>query len=618
MSLFRKKIKPNIHIIRGILDTIGLYLRSFIKKNFILNNFERTIVILFFVFLIIYFCVPLYKKPAPESFVILYNHFIILSDFYGFGDTTIKYIISIITNLLITTLTILSAMYVFTHREQKSISPSLYNETKKNGLVVFCIILILLTMIIGHTLTSNLESYIQMKETKVLHPLHGTKILFYKILLWLFIVFTTIVSLIELIKYLFNSMNSDKMLKMSIIQVSIILDRLTAYYRIPKFDSILNNQYKSLHHTVESIFQYLKFLGDNNMNKDFDDNIDSLSIVFGKLKKSNDKYKINIVASHLLNRDEDRFLGIYNSLLRNTLSLILHLYKNNHFNKGKKLTDLYFSLFLKGEDRLKQHFILSLNEFLDSLDTSNERQLKHFLSGLKSLPEDSMLIIYKNLIQKLIIKGNIGILTTVVYDFKEHIIKEMNELNPRLNVISKAIAIQKRVNLKNNAIIILLQSLVKAIEISQYSTTGFLVKYMITNFDGNDINRAYHKLKQNPSSFTSIFETVDYNVATNEETEIGLVSLNNETFEYCCRKMLILLYGQQLFTKKENLWFHENQATPKKYIEIDIEEDFKQCTYVNYVLKKVESVGSKYGLLFFEDKKIMNKIHEKLIYLQFK
>lgn len=553
---------------------------------------------------------PPYTKPAPEWSIHLINDVFIPSGFEGFGDSTIKYIISTTTNLLVPVLTILSAMYVFTHREQKSISPSLYNEIKKNGLMVIAVIILVFTMITGHTLASNIESLMQQEEYTNFHPLHGTKVLIFKVVIWAFGIGIALIFVIELIKYLFSSMNADKMLKNSIYQVNQYLDVLTGFYRTKRFDLLLNAKYRALHHNIESIFQYLKFLGDNNMNKDFDENMYSFSKVVNKFKNPHKTFGVENVASHLLERDKEQFLGIYNSLLRNTLSLTLHMYKNHHFNKGKKLTHLYFSLFLDGEDSLKQHFTLSLNEFLDSLDTSNERQLKHFLSGLRNLPEESTLIIYKNLIQKLIIKGNIGLLTTVVYDFKEHIISGNEQTKSKSNPLYRAIAAQNQIKMKNNAIIILLQSLVKSIEISQYGTAGFLVKYMVTNFSGEDINEAYNRLKQNHTAFTSILEYNDDNPTKEEDNEIGLVGLNKETFDYCCKKMRILLYGQQQFAIKEKLWFvHDNDNYNNK---IDIEVDFKGCPYSNYVMKKVQSASSKYGMLFFDDKEIMRDIYQKL------
>ncbi|WP_335436542.1 hypothetical protein [Cytobacillus firmus] len=609
MELFSEKNIRDVKL-RGerLYVTTQLYFRSVLKKK-ISDNINLSLFGFYLLFIFIYFLMPPFSKPAPEWSIQLINKVVVPSGFEGFGDSTIRYIVSTTTNLLVTVLTILSAMYVFTHREQKSISPSLYNEPKKNRLMIMTVIILVFTMITGHTLASNIESLMQQEEYNNFHPLHGTKVLIFKIGIWAMGIGIALIFVVKLIKYLFSSMNTDKMLKESLTLVIEYLDVLISFYRTKRFEVLLNDTYKSFHHSIESIFQYLKFLGDNNMNKDFDENIDSFSKVIDKLKNNHKFFEVENVARYLLVRDREQFLSIYNSLLRNSLSLTLHLYKNNHFNKGKKSTEVYFSLFLDGENSLKQHFTLSLNEFLDSLDTSNERQIKHFLSGLRKLPEDSTLIIYKNLILKLIIKGNIGLLTSVVYDFKEHIVGGNEQAKQKSNSMFRVIAAQNQIKMKKNAIVILLQSLVKAIEISQYGTAGFLVKFMVTNFNGEDMDDAYKGLKQNHTAFTSILEYSDDSPDKQEDNEIGLVGLNIETFDYCCKKMRILLYGQQRFAKKERLWFTHNKEINNL---LDIGIDFHDCTFSHYVMKKVESASSKYGMLFFDDEEIMWDIYCKL------
>src|SRR5690606_32904073 len=93
-----------------------------------------------------------------------------------------------------------------------------------------------------------------------------------------------------------------------------------------------------------------------------------------------------------------------------------------------------------------------------------------------------------------------------------------------------------------------------------------------------------------------------------DEHEIGLVGLNAETFDYCCKKMLILLYGQQQFAINEKLWFIKKA----EYEVIDLVNEFKACPYIHYVTKKVLSASSKYGMLFFNDQEIIKDIYNKL------
>lgn len=584
---------------------------SYVKKRAVDDHIDVTLSLLLLFFLIIYIFIPTLSMAISIETKTNVDKFLSLIGFQGFGDVTVKYIISTVTNSMAFVLSILSAMYVFTHREHKTVSPSVSNVSRKNSLMIMVVISVMLLMLAGHTLAANIESLMQVEAYQIQHHLHATKVLSLKLIFWFMALFVVALFVIEMIRYLFTSMNPNKMLKRSIHEVSHNLNTLIRLDREEQVSKYVVYRYKRLHHNFESIFQYLKFLGDNNMNRDFEENIDMLKKVLNKLKDKEEQLNIESVASYLSKEDGANFYAVYTSLLRNNLSLIIHLYKNNHFNKGRELTTLYFSNFIEGEDILKQQFILSLNEFLDSLDTTNERQLKDFLLGLRRLPEENTMIIYKNLIQKLIVKKNIEAITSVVYDFKHHIFEETEKNNEIGKSLANAIFAQTNKNLEISAIGILLQSLIKAIEISQYGTVGFLVKFLITNFSGEDLNLAYRRLKNKPMSFTTVSEDdskSDFSI--DHESEIALIGINLSTFDYCSKKMCILLYGQQRYAMKEKLWFLKEERrfdTP-----IAIETEFENCSYASYIVKKVKIASDKYGLMFFDDKTIFKEICKKI------
>ncbi|WP_416144890.1 hypothetical protein [Planococcus koreensis] len=583
-----------------------------IKKRISDDHIDVSLMILFFLFLFLYIIIPPLSSAASIELKKSVDNTLGAIAFQGFGDGTVKYIVTTITNSMVFVLSILSAMYVFTHREHKTVSPSVSNVAKKNALMIWVVVSIILLMLAGHTLSANMESLMQLDAYKNQHSLHVTRILFYKLLFWCAALIVVIVLVIEIIRYLFTSMNPNKMLKSAIEEVSFNISTLVKLDREENVSKFVDYRYKKLHHNFESIFQYLKFLGDNNMNRDFEENVLALSNVIDELKQGDEVHNIQSVASFLSEEDGIHFNAIYTSLLRNNLSLIIHLYKNNHFNKGRELTNLYFSNFIEGEDILKEQFIFSLNEFLDSLDTTNERQLKDFLLGLRKLPEINTLIIYKNLIQKLIVKKNIEVITNVVYDFKNHIFEEENGAMDIEKTMANAIGKISNKNVEISAISILLQSLIKSIEISQYGTAGFLVKYLITNFSGADINEANIRLKNRPTSFTRVSDEDDEKngIMIDHEKEIDLIGINLNTFDYCSKKMSILLYGQQQYAIKEKLWFYEDIEGLDE--PIDIETDFKNCDYTSYIVKKVKSTSKKFGLLFFEDREVYKEICEKL------
>lgn len=186
---------------------------------------------------------------------------------------------------------------------------------------------------------------------------------------------------------------------------------------------------------------------------------------------------------------------------------------------------------------------------------------------------------------KLINKNQIKNITNVVYDFK---------------VENKY---------KISLLVILLQNLIKSIEISNYQITGFLVKFLITNHSGIEINRGLVILKKNPSAFMRVLEAEE-SIEGIGENDVYAIKINDETFDYCYKKAYILLYGQHVYSIKNNLWYinkwNENGN------EIKLKEEFQDCSYSEYMISKIIEASSKYGLLYFNDKDVMKKIFSEI------
>jgi hypothetical protein len=514
----------------------------------------------------------------------------------------VKNVISGVSGSLVTIVSIVSAFYVFTHREQKSISPSASLKSGKNSLVVVFIIGLVLTLLFGHTLSSNYEALLtQDKRT----PLEITNLLHNRVLLWLASLLCSLYLFIKLLRYLLSSMSINKMLIESIKETRRTLELIATFYKNKRFETLLNGVYKETHYNIESVFQNLKFVSENNMNQEFEDNIEEFQKVVSIFRKDNDSIKMYNISSYLLKRDDKQYINLYSSLLRNTLSLITYLYKNQHYNKGRRAVKLYYSLYTNEEETLKKFFILSLKEFLDSIDTNSIRQTDDFLDGLNSIPIQEILIIYKKLLTKLINDNNIKALTKVVYKFKDRIQDKKNEQSSRRIPQLKPAVI---VPIENFVVIILIQCLLRSIEISHYSSTGFLIKYLITNFRSNIINKCFTSLKKNPGFFTKIFDSSTY-IVSNELDEIDSREFNEETYDYCGKKLLILLYGQQQFAVKNKLWFLNEEESLE---DIRLKEEFHTCKYPAYIYNKVLAASKSYGLLFFEDKDVMQRIMKEI------
>ncbi|MDL2419366.1 hypothetical protein ACTIGL_27835 (plasmid) [Bacillus shihchuchen] len=97
--------------------------------------------------------------------------------------------------------------------------------------------------------------------------------------------------------------------------------------------------------------------------------------------------------------------------------------------------------------------------------------------------------------------------------------------------------IDRNKSLKDNVVIILLQCLLKSIEISHYSSTGFLIKCIVTNFQSEELNRGFKTLETNPDTFTSFYE--DYDDGNEVKDKIIKKSeLNSETYNYCLKNYI--------------------------------------------------------------------------------
>ncbi|MFD6207330.1 hypothetical protein, partial [Peribacillus sp. NPDC060253] len=376
----------------------------------------------------------------------------------------------------------------------------------------------------------------------------------------------------------------------SIKDTSKLFNKIVYADRSPKFKKLSEERYKQFHYSLESVYQNFKFAADNNMNKEFQENIARFKeLVINKFNERTERYNIKYVNTYLIHEDGNQFLYAYSSALRSNFSLISSLMKNQQYNKAQDLVSLYFKMYIS-EEQFIRFFQSHLASYIDTIDTSDEKQLSIFLQGISEIPKEQNLFVFKYLVMKLITKNQLINLTNTVYAFKSHLV----DPDPFI---------------KSSSVVILLQNLIKSIEISNYATVGFLVKFLVTNISGKDINKGLKVLKKNPSAFTSIWEENEDIKGINEHP-VYPIKINDETFVYCLRKAFILLYGQHFYSIRKKLWYTEN--SDEKGDEIKLHKEFRDCSYSEYIITKIKTASSKYGLLFFEDKDVMKKVYNEI------
>ncbi|MFJ7665615.1 hypothetical protein ACIQXI_00820 [Lysinibacillus sp. NPDC097195] len=576
------KAKYIYYFIRTLIDWVK-YKVDKSKKNDFLSVVFTFIPIIMITFVLYYF-VSQIKVPNW-----LIGNSIVLKSFFGFNhidDHIVKNMIFTIISSLTIIISLLSAIYVFTYREQKSVSPSASTDKFKNKLLLRVIKLMIFNIIFGSLVNG---AYNWFLDNDIKHTLDITKLLLLRVItLFLSLIFL-IYYIIVLVKYLFRTMSLDSMLVDSVKHSNILCDSLINMNRFKLFKLLIKDRYRIFHFSIESVFQNLKFVADNNMNKEFEENINEFKEVFNKFKnpfKETSEGIVIHVSTELLKNEEKEFIKLYQSAIRSNLALISSLFKNQQYNKATKAVELYFNMYIETDETLTKIFRISLNDLLDILDTKEEKQIKIFLDGLKEVPEEQTLTAYRNLLMKLVSNNQLKNITNVVYDF--NVVKKFN---------------------KKSLLTILIQNLVKSIEISNYQITGFLVKYLITNNTGKEINMGLIRLKKNKFLFTTILEAGE-KIEGVSENIVYSSKINEETYDYCIKKAFILLYAQHMYSIKEKLWYAKDRN--EIGTEINITDEFIDDEYKEYMIKKIEEASSKYGLNFFNDKEIMKVIYKAL------
>ena len=560
-------------------QTRNAYRKHKIIQNCIQKNILGTFLAVIIIVLLIYKIVP--NLNCDLSF------FANLFGIHHLNDGLIIKTITYLTGSFTILISLLSAIYVFTYREQKTISPSGSTDIYKNTLVAKVISLIILNLTFTWLITNEYNKLLNAPEYFV--SLRVTEQLILKLLIIGVSIIVLIWQILILIKHLFRTMQVDKMLSDSVEQTFEILKSIYYFHRTDKYADLLDDNYKKFHFSLESVFQNLKFAADHNMNKEFEENIEEFKNIFDFLNSQVSREKEAIhVSTYLLNHDEVKFSQAYQSAIRSNLSLIANLLKNQHYNKAKTLVSLYTKLYNENDVELVKIYQKSLVEFLDVIDVNDERQISIYVECLKALPENKTHVAFNFLLMKLVNKNQLKNLTNVVYIFKNNI---RNEKLYRISIV-----------------IIIIQNLLKSIEISNPAITGFLVKFLFTNFTGKEVSRGLRSLKRNPKSFTSVLEDKEVIEGIYENDAYAIVS-NGETFTYCYQKALIMLYAQRLFTIQNKLWYVDGKETGT---EIGLRKEFDDCKYSEYILSKVKVDSNKYGLLFFEDETVMRSVYKEL------
>lgn len=324
-------------------------------------------------------------------------------------------------------------------------------------------------------------------------------------------------------------------------------------------------------------------------------------------------------------RYSSEYLELYKNILKNHKRLFALLHEKD---RGIEEHDILFSMFdfyprILASIEDDQQFGQVVDEFycqfwsiaLD-LSENNRSEFLKFINELMNkvkYPQEkrNICVVLKSLMVKAVEKENLSFLTELCYlqmQFVNHLSSDLQKQqlctdtigNVSIELKNVANAMQKkRKDLKKTSkyyqgvlAFSLIQAGVKTIELSQYTLTGFLVKYIVTNFNYEEISNAICNVLDK-----KIYQ--DEKLNSLELTKLLNVyfSINPKTAVYCMKKLILLIQAQQEFQ------YNNNNGIISFNILNEYSGDafYKNDNFtVMYCIEKILSVSDKYGLLALE------------------
>ena len=492
-------------------------------------------------------------------------------------------------------------LFYFYFRQQRNVSESyLVHNDLSSSKLLFGFILLELMVAYG-------SAFKQGSENGSAPILYGNLLCLVGVLVWI----------IYFVRFVFNMLKADSLVEKSNKEIKrleaiISILPLLVEKKLEKFfnyDLIL----RELNWKFEVLYQEIFYIVDKNLNITY--------------KKANTYLIENLIYLKSLSDKisesgySDEYLDLYVNVLKNHRRLFALLHEKNRRKEEHEILfsmfNFYPSVLASIED--DQMFGQVVDEFYCQfwgialeLSENNRSEFLKFINELMNrvkYPQEkrNICVVLKSLMVKAVEKENLSFLTELCYlqiKFVNHLINEQNQQpyddkieNISIKLRNIANALQKRrKDLKNSPkyyqgilAFSLIQAGVKTIELSQYTLTGFLVKYIVTNFNYEEISNAIYNVLDK-----KIYQ--DEKLNSLELTKLLNVyfSINPRTAVYCMKKLILLIQAQQEFQYNNNSGIISFNILQK----YNGDEFYRNDNFtVNYCIEKILSVDNKYGLL---------------------
>lgn len=594
-----------------ISSYVSLWLRNVLEKP----------AIRIFLWVLLYYSLFWLIPPLPPKLsLILVDFFYSNINFLKINDKSTFDIIKFFNTVLQVLLPLSLTFYTFTYREQKTVSESATsNNLNKIPIILFietAIFTIIYGMHLGYIINNSVinskvwtgYNYVVLNNNR---DLLMTAYESGKIIVWSLLYLTSIYLGFITVINLLRNINIKWLLNTTIKQTQKNFKRLPLSLPFPIFNKLRSKIYDNLILYIECIYQMLMLAVEKNMDHIYYHYypkwINTLLHFLDELVFLNNDKTVSYLEP--IKKDPEKFTSMYRSILKNHINLITVLCKKHKIEEVHECIKTLFKLNPR-EKEINLVFLQTLYELCVFLSENKSIGLRPLLREFEILSKEfenterkGIVLIYEELLIKAVKSNDVKLLSSICYSLLR-VAEDLETTNKNVGYMFRSLekkknGIKQFSEIKSAAIYLLLQVTLKSIELSYYSCTGFLIKFLVTNFKSDIFNRIFITFARNDVDQNPFIKPIQ------RFSNYNGWFFNEKTLQYCLKKMTILLYGQQKYAIQSKLNFG---FVPTNLLEIRV----AKCSYLDYIFLKLKKADSKYGLLFLEDPDFMSELKEKI------
>ena len=289
------------------------------------------------------------------------------------------------------------------------------------------------------------------------------------------------------------------------------------------------------------------------------------------------------------------YIDIYCELLRFQKKIAILLYESyesaGYQYAVEVLQEAYPGDFAESVEETSDRFfdeyfkaIWSLAGYFSERDRNNFQKILQFLLKIKGNIKSNynIVILYRALLIDAIYKNNINFITEVCYRQKEIATKMQNNDEGIASnaVTNKLVKYHSGDNYVCMLLYVLLCGLVKSIELGENRIAGFLVKFIVSNYENEEICNVYEKIVKKKCA--DDLEECAF------AKRLGVkFNINEGIVIYCLKKVTLLLRCQQCYRIKEGMM-----------VSLSIFSVYKNDMYdLKYCAEKILHGKNDYGMI---------------------